>query len=199
MDPTTRDVVASAAAYRVRKRFRTTRITGPAPEREPIQRETPVLSWAASLSSVYDTVDMLHAAFVRSALRSVALIGTGILFTFALAAAPVHGQVDTGLKTTANTAFGKNASLNTDLPAVIGTFIKAALSFVGVIFLVLVIYGGFLWMTAGGSEQNVTKAKGIITSAIIGMVIIAAGYALTSFVLTSVTSATLGTDVSAGS
>jgi hypothetical protein len=131
--------------------------------------------------------------------RSLLVVGTGMLFTLTLAAAPAQGQVNTGLDQTAKTAFGKNASLSTDLPTIIGTFIKAALSFVGVIFLVLVIYGGFLWMTAGGNEQNVTKAKGIITSAIIGMVIIAAGYALTSFILTSVVSATQGTDGSAGS
>lgn len=141
---------------------------------------------------------MLHSALVRTIVRSMTVLGICAIFSLALVATPTQGAVDTGLEQTATTAFGKNASLSKDLPTIIGTFIKAALSFVGVIFLILVIYGGFLWMTAAGNEQNVTKAKGIITSAIIGMVIIAAGYAITDFVLTNLIYATQGGSTAPG-
>lgn len=58
------------------------------------------------------------------------------------------------------------------LEAKIGKIIQVFLSFLGVIALILLIYAGFLWMTAGGSEEKVGKAKKIMKSAFIGLVII---------------------------
>ena len=69
-------------------------------------------------------------------------------------------------------------------PAVlVGKIIKAALSFVGIIFLVLMIYGGYTWMMARGNEQEVEKAKNLITAAIIGLIIVLAAYAISYFIL----------------
>lgn len=64
----------------------------------------------------------------------------------------------------------------------IGTFIGIVLSFVGVAFLVLMIYAGISWMTAAGSQEKVTKAKDLIINAIIGLVIVLGAYAITSFI-----------------
>ena len=55
------------------------------------------------------------------------------------------------------------------------------MAFIGVIFFVLMIYGGFLWMTARGNEQQVEKAKDLIISAVIGLIIIFAAYAITMY------------------
>jgi cbb3-type cytochrome oxidase subunit 3 len=66
--------------------------------------------------------------------------------------------------------------------AIIGSIVQVALSFLGVIFLVLMVYGGFLWMTARGNEEQVAKAKNLITAAIIGLIIVLAAYAI-SYVL----------------
>lgn len=66
--------------------------------------------------------------------------------------------------------------------SIIGSIIQVALSFLGVIFLILMIYGGFLWMTAKGNEEQVTKAKNLITAAIIGLIIVISAYAI-SYVL----------------
>jgi len=63
-----------------------------------------------------------------------------------------------------------------------GQIIGAILSFIGVIFLVLIIYAGILWMTASGNDQQVDKAKKLIIAAIIGLVIILAAYAITAFI-----------------
>ena len=68
------------------------------------------------------------------------------------------------------------------LSSVIGSVIGGVLSFVGVIFLVLMIYGGLLWMTAAGNGQNVTKAKDIIISSVIGLIIVTSAYAITAFI-----------------
>ena len=48
------------------------------------------------------------------------------------------------------------------------------------------IYGGFMWMQARGNEEYVRKAKEIIWSAVIGLVIIGAAYALTTFIVGAV-------------
>lgn len=96
---------------------------------------------------------------------------------------------ETGLDKTAGQA-GFRAESGQNLTERVGALLGAALSLIGVVFLVLIIYGGFLWMTAAGDQEKVKKAKNLITSAIIGLVIIAAGYAIVRFVLESVLKAT---------
>lgn len=69
--------------------------------------------------------------------------------------------------------------------------ITSLLSLMGVIFLVLLIYGGFLWMTAKGNEQQVEKAKEVMYSAIIGLIIVLAAYAISYFVVDNLTKGVL--------
>ena len=63
-----------------------------------------------------------------------------------------------------------------------GQIIGTILSFVGVLFLILMIYAGILWMTAQGNENQVSKAKGLLVNGIIGLIIVFAAYAITSFI-----------------
>jgi len=74
-----------------------------------------------------------------------------------------------------------------DLPTTLGKIIKIILSFMGIVLLVVVLYGGFLWMTAGGEEEKVRKAKDWIINGIIGLVIILLAYAITSYVVKKLT------------
>lgn len=71
------------------------------------------------------------------------------------------------------------------LPELIGSIIGIALSFVGVIFFLLILYAGFLWMTAFGNDEKVTTAKSIMEHAIIGLVIVLSAYAISKFVFGS--------------
>lgn len=77
------------------------------------------------------------------------------------------------------------------IPEIIGTIIASLLSLLGVVFLVLVIYGGFLWMTSGGNEIKVLKAKKTLIQATIGLIIIVSAYSITYFVLSALGSATM--------
>jgi len=61
----------------------------------------------------------------------------------------------------------------------VAVIIKAFLSFLGIIFVILIIYGGYLWMTARGNEEQVNKAKDTLQKAIIGLIIILAAYSIT--------------------
>lgn len=72
----------------------------------------------------------------------------------------------------------------------IGSLIQILLGFLGIIFLILMLYAGFLWMTAAGNEEKITKAKGIIKAAIIGLAIVLASYSITQFIVQSILSST---------
>jgi len=79
-----------------------------------------------------------------------------------------------------------------DVRQTIGKIINVALSLLGVVVLVIIIYGGFLWMTAGGNDEKVGEAKKWIFGGIIGLVIILSAYAIASFVISNLVSATVG-------
>ncbi|MFA4942205.1 MAG: hypothetical protein WC564_01030 [Patescibacteria group bacterium] len=64
----------------------------------------------------------------------------------------------------------------------VGQIVGAVLSFVGILLLILVIYAGILWMTSAGNEKQTEQAKSILTSAIIGLIIVLSAYAITSFI-----------------
>ena len=63
-----------------------------------------------------------------------------------------------------------------------GQIVGVVLSFVGVVFLGLMIYAGITWMTAAGNEQQVAKAKSLMINATIGIIVVFAAYAITSFI-----------------
>ena len=86
-------------------------------------------------------------------------------------------QVD-AFKTQTNSTVTYNAGF---LSTKVGQIIGIVLSLVGVIFLLLMIYAGLTWMLARGNEQEVSKAKELLINAIIGIVIVFAAYAITSF------------------
>lgn len=86
------------------------------------------------------------------------------------------------LKTTAEAAgFGEPQGIAEIAGSIIGVF----LSLLGIIFLGLIIYGGFIWMTSGGNEMKLLKAKKILERSIIGFLIIMASYSITAFVFSS--------------
>lgn len=73
--------------------------------------------------------------------------------------------------------------ISADTPAeVIGIIISAVLALLGVIFLILIIYSGYIWMTARGNEQLVEKAKNNLRDAVIGLIIVLGAYVITQLV-----------------
>jgi hypothetical protein len=68
---------------------------------------------------------------------------------------------------------------------IIGAAIGVFLSMLGVIFLILMVYGGFVWMLSAGNEIKVLKAKKVLTQAVVGMIIILSSYSITRFIFDS--------------
>ncbi len=77
-----------------------------------------------------------------------------------------------------------------DIKQVISNIINIFLGFLGILAVVLILYGGFLLMTSKGNAEQVQKAKQLIISAIIGLVIIMSAYGIVKFVLSSLGEAT---------
>ncbi len=69
------------------------------------------------------------------------------------------------------------------LGGMISGIIGIVMGFLGIIAVLIILWGGFIWMTAGGEPDKVEKAKKMIYSGIIGLVIIFAAYAIASFVI----------------
>jgi len=73
----------------------------------------------------------------------------------------------------------------TSIPRLIGNIIKTILTIVGALALAMFVYGGFTWMTSGGSSEKIQKGKNILMWAVIGLVVIFTSYTLVDFVLTA--------------
>ncbi len=83
--------------------------------------------------------------------------------------------------------FGERAGFPTNAPrepeVIIGQFIQGAILVIGVVFGILIIYGGYLWMTARGNEDQAKKAMDILRTTVIGFILVIAAYSITNFVV----------------
>jgi amino acid transporter len=70
-----------------------------------------------------------------------------------------------------------------DIRITIMKIVNVVLQFLAVIFLVLIIISGYQWMTAGGNEEQIKKAKKNLSNAVIGLVIILASWSIAYFIL----------------
>jgi len=69
-----------------------------------------------------------------------------------------------------------------DLSELVVRVIQYLLGFLGLIAVIMIIIGGFRWMTAGGNEEKIESAKKVISAAVIGLVIVLIAWAIVFFV-----------------
>ncbi len=70
-----------------------------------------------------------------------------------------------------------------ELSDVIGTIINSAIGLLGSIFMLLIVYSGFLWMTAQGNEEQIGKAKKILQNSSIGLLIVILSFLISLFII----------------
>jgi hypothetical protein len=106
--------------------------------------------------------------------------------------AGVHAQINTEDFNVQGIAY--NAGLNsTATPgAAISNVIKIVLALLGVIALIIIIMGGFKWMTSGGDSAKIEEAKKLMGAGIVGMVIVLFAYIIQQFIVQLITGATNG-------
>jgi len=120
-------------------------------------------------------------------LISLAVVALLLTPVFAL---QVSAQADFGLNEVGN---GLDNSLSDRDPrAIVGSIINVALGFLGVIAVAIVLMGGFKWMTAGGNEDKVSEAKKLLGAGVIGLAIVLAAWAVSTFIINSIYNATSG-------
>lgn len=74
---------------------------------------------------------------------------------------------------------------NVSLEGAVLNVITIVLSFLGLVALVVILIGGFKWMTSGGNEEKIGEAKKLMGAGIVGLLIIVASYAIATFVMNS--------------
>ena len=129
--------------------------------------------------------------------KKIVILFTLLIFAFGLSVGTVYAQPTPPTKPTASKKVDKtglgsalnnldNSTKGSDLPknleTTLGRVIKAALSLVGTVFLILTVYAGILWMTARGKEEQVEDAVKIIKASIIGLFVVMSAYAITYFI-----------------
>ncbi len=75
---------------------------------------------------------------------------------------------------------------DSDPRIIVAKIIRVTLGFLGIIAVVIVLVGGFKWMTAFGNEEKVTEARKLMFAGVIGLVIVLASFGIATFVITSV-------------
>jgi len=76
-----------------------------------------------------------------------------------------------------------------DPRVIVARIIQIALSLLGVIALVLIMYAGYTWMTSDGDAEKIKSAQAILRNAIIGLIIILSAWAITTFILSKLVDA----------
>lgn len=105
--------------------------------------------------------------------------------TLLLAPLLVKAQISLGIE------YGSALNLGSrDVRAMVSDIINVLLGFLGIIAVVIILLGGFKWMTAGGNEDKVGEAKKLIGAGIIGLIIILAAYAIATFIVTQLAEVT---------
>lgn len=99
-----------------------------------------------------------------------------------------ESNLDTGLNYAAETGLSAE-----DPRIIIARIIRIFMGFLGIIAVCLIMYAGWLWMTAGGNSESVDTAKKLLLGAVIGLIIILSAFAIASFILSKLLEATSGT------
>lgn len=121
---------------------------------------------------------------------AVAIIGALFMSTI-LGGAFTSPQVASAGDTFGIDKVDKSTELgNEDLVTTVSDIIDVALGLLGIVAVVIILIGGFKYMTAGGNDEKVEDARSVIFSGIIGLAIILSAWAIARFVIESLSSAT---------
>lgn len=86
----------------------------------------------------------------------------------------IAGNPSVGLKTDSTTA------------EIVGGIVKKVVAVLGIIFLILILYASYNWMTAGGNSEDVRKSLAIIKWSIVGAIVVFGAYVISNYVVSNV-------------
>ncbi len=115
----------------------------------------------------------------------ILVIGFLVLAVFLFASVVFAGELEVGLEYAEGTGLGTQ-----DIRITIANIIRAALGFLGILAVGIILYGGFIYMTSAGNPEKIEKAKKILINAVIGLLIILMAFAIASFIINLLLEAT---------
>ncbi len=101
-----------------------------------------------------------------------------ILVVFLLGKAVLAANLNVGLEYAAGTGLGTQ-----DIRITIASIIRTFLGFLGILAVLIILYGGYIYMTSAGNPEKIEQAKKILRDAIIGLIIILSAFAIAQFIL----------------
>jgi len=72
-----------------------------------------------------------------------------------------------------------------DVKTTIQNIVRIIVGFLGIIVIIIILAGGFKWLTSGGNEDKIAEAKKLISAGVVGLVVVLAAYAIANFVVNS--------------
>jgi hypothetical protein len=120
---------------------------------------------------------------------AVALVVPAVAITMSLAAAPVGAQINKGI----TAAGGAENTASVNVEGTVLSVVNWLLFAVGVIAVIMLIWGGIRYVISGGAADKVKDAKNTILYAIVGLIVAILGYALVNWVISIVGSGSSGT------
>jgi hypothetical protein len=112
------------------------------------------------------------------------IVGAITVMTLAM---PVIALAQVNINTIPGATFGLGTA---DLQSTVVKIIQWVLGFLGLIAVIMILYGGFVWMTAGGNEDKVATAKKVISAAVVGLIVVLIAWAIVTFVVSQTTKVT---------
>lgn len=123
---------------------------------------------------------MIHG-YISKIITGLFAIGLGVT----LIATPVSALGEGGAPAGVNAARGDNTPTNliNGDTSIVKRGINIMLFGVGVLSVIMLIFGGFRYVISGGKKESVTNAKNTILYAIIGLLVAVFAYAIINFIL----------------
>jgi predicted permease len=123
----------------------------------------------------------MKISFLKKHINNIAIFLAIFVLSFFKFSYSTYANSMEGLEQTKKIGFGNNSLKINDVPTGIGSILGVLLSFLGIVFFIIIVYAGFKWMMARDNASEVSKAKEMITSAVIGLIVVLSAYAITSF------------------
>ncbi|MCR4280499.1 MAG: pilin [Candidatus Komeilibacteria bacterium] len=125
---------------------------------------------------------MMKKILTRTNIIAFAMLAIMVLPVMAIASTT---PPDLGLNDAANIGLGDE-----DAKDIVTNIVRIILGFLGLVAVIIILAGGFMWMTAGGNEDKVSKGRKLIINGVIGLVIVLAAFSIATFVINSLENAT---------
>ncbi len=116
----------------------------------------------------------------KNYLASLAILSLVLMPVFVFAA-----DLDVGANYASNIGLGDK-----DPREIAASVVNISLGFLSIVAVIIILLGGFKWMTAAGNDDKVDEAKKLITAGIIGLIIILAAWGIAKFVIDKLLTAT---------